>query len=424
MKRLILPLLICLFPAFAAQAGEAELQQRIEQLSSELDKLRQELQEMNSRTQALADQQEETMASATRNTSATATAPVSIWGYGEINYNRPTHDSSQTKMDLRRAVLGIGYDFDESTRLSAEFEFEHAVASAEDEGEVEVEQFYIDHSLTTDMNFKAGLFLIPSGLLNLSHEPVYYYGVERNFVETAIIPSTWREGGVGLYGSTSHGIAWDVGVTTGFNLGSWDPASTEGQESPLGSIHQELMKANARDLSTYLALDYRGIPGWVAGASIFTGKAGQGDPAVSLAADARVTLWEAHTRWTPGRFDLTALYARGTISDTAALNLTFAGNPSPIPSEFWGGYLQAAYKFPLGAGRSVSPFVRHERYNTAASYKGLPTGLGVATLPTERVWTYGFNYNLNPHLVFKADYQHFSADGDRNRFDLGMGLDF
>jgi hypothetical protein len=418
MKRLVLPLLLCL--ACPVQANEADLQQRIDQLSAELDKLKQEMKEMDSRTEALADQQQEVSASSTSG----AGSAVSIWGYGEINYNRPTADSSQTKMDLRRAVFGIGYRFDEATRFSSEFEIEHAVASSGDDGEVAVEQFYIDHSITSGMNLKAGLFLIPMGLINQSHEPSYYYGVERNFVETAIIPTTWREGGAGLYGSTSRGIAWDVGITTGFNLGNWDPTSTTGQESPLGSIHQELQNAKARDLSVYGALEYRGIPGWTAGASVFTGKIGQGDPAVSLASNARTTLWEAHTRWTPGNLDLTALYAMGTISDTAALNLSFAGNPSPVPSEFWGGYLQGAYKFALAGNQSVAPFVRYERYNTGAKYETQPPGVATPALPTEEVWTYGVNYNLNPHVVFKLDYQHFAEDSDRNRFDAGLGLDF
>lgn len=424
MKRTLLPLLIGLAIALPAQADEAELRARIDKLSAELETLKQEMAEMNSRTEALADQQQAVNAAAVPGASAGAGSPVSIWGYGEINYTRPTGDSSQAKMDMRRAVIGFGYQFDEQTRFNSEFEIEHAIASADDEGEVEVEQFYIDHSLSPSMNLKAGLFLIPMGFINQSHEPTYYYGVERNFVETAIIPTTWREGGVALYGNTAQGFAWDVGITTGFNLGSWDPTSTEGQESPLGSIHQELQNANAKDPSVYAALDYRGIPGWVAGASVFTGKVAQGDPAVSLASNARVTLWDAHTRWTPGNFDLSALYARGTISDTADLNLTFVGNPSLIPKQFWGGYVQGAYKIGLAGTRSIAPFLRYERYNTGSDYESLPMGLSVASLPTETVWTYGFNFNLNPHVVFKADYQQFSEDSDRNRFDVGLGLDF
>jgi phosphate-selective porin len=404
-----------------AYADDEELRTQVRQLTGEVQQLRSELKEMDARTEALAAQQEAGL------TAAPATNPVSIFGYGEVNYNRPVHDNSETRMDLRRAVFGFGYRFDDQTRFNSEFEIEHAVASADDEGEVEVEQFYVDHSLVAAANLKAGLFLIPMGLLNESHEPVYYYGVERNFVETIIIPSTWREGGVGLYGSTSRGFAWDVGVTTGFDLGKWDPASSEGQESPLGSIHQELQKARAHDLSTYLALSYRGIPGWVAGASVFTGKVAQGNPDVGAASDARSTLWEAHTRWTAGNVDLSALYARGTISDTRDLNANFVAVSADsilVPEAFWGWYTQAAYKFHINDRREVSPFIRYERFNTGSSYAEIPAGLTPAALPTESVWTYGVNFYLNPKVVFKADYQTFKEDSDRDRFDLGLGLMF
>lgn len=451
MKRLTLPLLISLCSIAPVHADEAELRARLDAMSSELEMLKKEIKAMHAQNEAIASQQEVAAKSApvayapasgaaagiapastpvpasgaaASPTIASLVEPLSVWGYGEINYNRPRHDSSTTQMDLRRAVFGFGYRFNENTRFMSEYEIEHAVASADDSGEVEVEQFYIDHKLADAANLKAGLFLIPMGLLNESHEPTRYYGVERNFVETAIIPSTWREGGAAIYGSTDIGLSWDVGLTTGFDLGAWDPsADGEGAESPLGSIHQELQNAKARDLSQYVALNYRGIPGWVAGASVFTGKVSQGNPDIRVASNSRVTLWDAHTRWTPGAFDLSAVYAKGTISDTAGLNETFVGNPNLIPDEFWGWYTQAAYKFDLPETYSVSPFVRYERFNTGAGYASLGAGLTPESRDTETVWTYGLNFNLNPNVVFKADYQSFKQS-DADRFDLGMGLAF
>lgn len=454
MKRLTLPLLIALCNASPAFADEAELRTRLDKMSAELEMLKAEVKALHAQNEAIASQQEAARPTVAATPSASSTAPgvattatnnapaaavpasgsptiaalvepLTIWGYGEINYNRPTHDGSQTQMDLRRAVFGFGYRFNEKTRFMSEFEIEHAVASADDSGEVEVEQFYVDHQVADFANLKAGLFLIPMGLLNESHEPNRYYGVERNFVETAIIPSTWREGGAALYGSTDIGLAWEAGLTTGFDLGKWDPsADGEGKESPLGSIHQELQNAKARDLSQYVALNYRGIPGWVAGASVFTGKVSQGNPDIRVASNSRVTLWDAHTRWTPGNFDLSTVYAHGSISDTADLNETFVGNPNPIPSDFWGWYAQAAYRFDLPDTYAVSPFMRYERFNTAADYATLPLGLTPDSSPTEKVLTYGLNFYLNPNVVFKADYQSFSEDSSRNRYDVGMGLAF
>ena len=424
-------LLIGAAPVFA---DDAALRARVEQLSAELDALRAELRMqpagLSSGAVATALRQDAAPAStALPVDDLAATAPpadaarVSLFGYGEVNYVRPRKADGETRMDMRRAVFGIGYAFDDRTRLITEFETEHAIVSADDEGEFEVEQFYVEHRLNDASSVKAGLFLIPAGLLNLSHEPTAYYGVTRNFTETAIIPSTWREGGIGVFGSTEQGIAWDVGVTTGFALGGWDPAG-EGQESPLGSIHQELQLARASDLSVYAAVNYRGLPGFTAGASVFTGKAGQDDEAAPLASDARITLWDAHVRWAPGDFDLTALYARGHISDTRALNLTFVGNPVLIPEAFWGGYVQAAYNFNLGGSYAVAPFLRFERFNTGAEYQRLGEGLTPDELATETVWTYGFSFRVTDGVVLKADYQTFDEAEDGDRMNLGLGVSF
>ena len=100
--------------------------------------------------------------------------------------------------------------------------------------------------------------------------------MERNFVETAIIPSTWREGGLMAHGSSEIGLSWDVGVSTGFDLSKWDATSSDGRKSPLGSIHQELALAKGKDLSAFGALNYRGIPGLLVGGAVFSGKASQG----------------------------------------------------------------------------------------------------------------------------------------------------
>ncbi len=438
MQRTKLALLMAaLLSSPCSYADDAELRARIERLESEVQALTAALKRVNSKTEAIAIQQE-SAASALNNASApgnTATSMPSpaelpgsaytnttVYGYGEINYNHP-RDSSHAQADLRRAVFGFGHRFDEDTRFMSEFEFEHAVTSKDDQGEAEVEQFYIDHRLGQSTNLKAGLFLIPAGLLNESHEPTHYYGVERNFVETAIIPSTWREGGVGIYGSTDFGLAWDAGVTTGFDLSKWDATSSEGSESPLGSVHQELQLAKAKDLSVYGALNWRGTPGLVVGGSIFTGQAGQGTPG-SLVGGARILLWDAHARWTPDRWDLSAVYAKGSISDTAAFNLVNAYQPSPIPKEFFGWYTQLAYRLWESGNRSLSPFVRYERYNTASAYAALPVALSLSARLTETVGTVGFNYQLNPNVVFKADYQTFHVDTSRNRFDLGLGLTF
>jgi phosphate-selective porin len=403
----------------SAFADDALLKNKIDQLSEELKVLKAEMTNLHTQTDAIASLQESNASSTSRDSKTTG---ATLWGYGEINYTRPKDNGNETQMDLRRAVFGIGYKFDDRTRFVSEYEIEHAIASADDQGEVEVEQFYIDHQLKENTHLKAGLFLIPAGLLNEGHEPNSYFGVERNFVETAIIPTTWREGGVALFGSMENGLAWDAGITTTVDLSGWDASSDEGRESPLGSVHQELQLAKAHDLGTYGALNYRGTPGLVIGGSVFTSKVSQAN--LPIAEDARMALWDAHVRWAQGNWDLSALYAKGTFSNTQALNQTFAGLPSPVPKEFFGWYTQAAYKVWQNGAYAFTPFVRYEGINTANAYEPIALGLGVAAAKTDYITTLGISFNLHPNVVIKLDYQDFDQDSSRNRFNLGLGLAF
>jgi hypothetical protein len=368
---------------------------------------------------ARVDRLEQTVA-----TQAETNSETTLFGYGEVTYSRPTHAGNQAQADLARAVLGWSHRFDDRTRMAAEFEVEHAVASSDDSGEAEIEQFYVERQFTDRVGGRAGLMLVPIGLLNEHHEPTQYYSVFRNSVETAIIPTTWREGGLALYGGTESGLHWNIGVTTGFNLAKWDPSSSEGRESPLGSIHQELQHASARDLSQYVSVNYNGVPGLQLGGTVFTGKAGQGTDDFA-ARNTRITLWETHARWQPGPFDLSALYSRGTISDTEALNLTFIGQPTPVPKSFYGAYVQGAWRNAWSyKDYSLAPFTRYEWVNTAASYASVPPGLGVDPTPTEQIWTIGADLFMSPNIVFKADYQTYKVDSTRNSFQLGFGLNF
>jgi hypothetical protein len=275
--------------------------------------------------------------------------------------------------------------------------------------------------LTPTWSARGGLFLIPAGLLNEKHEPTAYYGVERNFVETAIIPTTWREGGLQIVGNFDNGLTLQTGFSTGFNLNKWDATSTEGAQSPLGSVHQELALAKGHDISMFGALNWRGIPGVQLGGSIFTGGATQGQPGVP---DSRVTLWDLHARWTPGRWDLAALYARGTISNTEALNTPLVGSTTLIPKSFDGWYTQAAYKLWTHGDYAFIPFVRWEQFNTARSFADLGQGLTPEPGKTERVATVGANFQVTPAIVLKADVQRFRENDEANRVDLGLGWSF
>jgi hypothetical protein len=452
------------------QARAARLEKHLDELTRELEEIRAELEGLKAQSAASAPPTAPSapvVATQPAPASAPAAAPASsspagassslfdnfnLWGYGEVYYMRPTHDSKLTEFDLARAVFGIGYRFDDRTLFNSEYEVEHAVSSASDVGEFEVEQFYIDRLLSDKAAVRAGLFLMPFGLLNEYHEPTNFYGVQRNFVETLIIPSTWREGGLALHGDLDFGLQWNVGITSAQDLSKWDFAPEfpqyvtaldleDNDVAPLQASHQELALAKGQHLAQYLSLNYVGVPGLKVGGAIFTGKLATvpAPPNAPVPDDQHLLLWEGHVRWMPGDFDISALYAHGSISNLAAINASNPGSPNPIPSSFYGYYGQVAYALYNKNGYRFSPFVRWERYNMGASYEGtagpvIPLGLvpisadpgdyGYWPRNYDRVWTVGANYYLGPHVVLKADYQSFSVNSDFTRYDLGIGLNF
>ncbi|WP_266170118.1 porin [Dyella subtropica] len=428
-----------------------QLQQKLEAQAAQLQTQAAEIKDLRTQTQTLVGQQAKTanaMAavaspapttpSPSNSTAVTTTPPpvatasdTSFGGYGEIAYNHYTKDSSRSQADLKRFVILFGHRFTDQLSFNSEVEWEHAVTSANDQGESEIEQAYLNYQFNSAVNLKAGLFLMPFGLLNQSHEPPAFYGVERNEVETRIIPSTWREGGLGLYGSTDAGLKWDVGVTTGFDTAKLDDAS-----SPLHASHQELQLAKAHDLAAYAAVNYQGIPGWTVGGAVFSGNSMHANADFKTdntkpnfaGISARVTLWDVHTRWQQNGWDLSAVYAKGTIGDAGkidttvqAFNTATGANRPYVPSAFYGWLVQGAYTVWEHGDMKLTPFVRYEKFNTQSK---MPAGFLADAANADRVTTVGVSFNPHPQVVCKADYQKFQDHPKNDRFNLGIGYMF
>ncbi len=358
---------------------------------------------------------------------------IHLWGYGELGVTHPISNGRNTQADLARAVFGMGEDFDASTRFNSEFEIEHAVASSVDQGEFEVEQFYVDHDFNRHDRLRTGLFLIPAGFLNEHHEPTHYYGVQRNFVETLIIPSTWREGGVNLQVTNDAGWNFTIGLSTDQDLSAWNfqPQASavrtaldleNSNIAPLQQTHQELQLAHAQHPATFLAIQYRGIAGLDLGGTVFSGLASNSaDPN----ANQRITLSEIHARTDWKCFEFSSVSAYGHISNTAAVNAVHPNASLPMPAAFEGSYVQAVFIHNLAGLQSMNPFLRIERFNMASRYEGVSWPISTQTAPllADRVTTLGINYYLTPRVVFKIDTQHFAQHRDYNRINFGMGVE-
>jgi len=424
MKKLLICAALSVLGTTGASAAQPTLEEKFEILQNELDALKAQMAQMaKAPAAAPASNGGSTAAMPAATSSATNLGPATtIGGYGELNYNRYSKGGRNSEADLRRFVLFFGHRFNDNLRFVSELELEHGVTSRDDDGEVEMEQAYLDYRFNDAVNVKAGLFLMPLGLLNETHEPPTYYGVERNEVETRILPTTWREGGIGVYGEVAQGLRYDIGITTGFNAGKLDDPSTG-----FRSAHQEMTKARAHDLSMYAALNYRGLPGLLVGGGIFSGNTGQNGftdrgttPQQPLleGVKARLTLWDVHAKYAVGNLDLQGLYAKGTLGDA---DTVAAATGVAVPKSIYGWYGQAAYHVWRRGDLDLAPFVRYEKYNTQQE---VAAGFSADPLNDERVITAGVNFRLHPQVVVKADFQKFKADSTRDRFNLGVGYMF
>ena len=414
----------------AVERQNAELLQKIQRLEGEQNKQATQVQQQAQTVQQVQNvqkAQDASTATAAAVTARTADGPSTVvTGYGEIAYSRPTKSTKDTHVDVTRAVFGFQHRFDPTTKVIAEFEWEHAITSAGDKGEAAVEQLWVEREFGPGLRGRAGLFLMPVGLVNQNHEPTAYYGVYRPAVDTKIVPSTWREVGLGLSGDTANGLNWDVAIITAPNLSKWDPASTEGRaRGPLQATHGEGQFAAARDLGVVGALNWRGVPGLLIGGSVVYGKIGQ-QQTDFRGNNSKLLLLDVHARYQFAGFDLSGEYIRGTISNTEALNASYAAsttaNPTLVPQLFFGGYVQAAYKVWQRADYTLSPFVRYEVLNTAAGFGSLPVSAGGIKAPNEKIVTVGANFRIGEGVVLKADYRNHrraKLPDTENHFDLG-----
>ena len=399
-KRLSLALALALF---AGSAAAATIEEKIELLQQEIESLKDQV----------ASKQAGDKAGGTQSLMQNTT----VGGYGELHYNNfQGNAKAKDEIDFHRFVLFFGHRFNDWISFKSELELEHS--NTENGGAVELEQAYLDFNFSDKLNAKAGIFLMPLGFINETHEPPTFFGVERNFIETRIIPSTWWEAGAALYGEVAPGWKYQAGLTSSLDGSKFENFATKG----IREGRRNVSEAPAENIAFAGRLDYTGQPGLTAGVSLFTGKTGQdNDNAVLNGADARLTLWDAHVRYNKDKFDLRALYAQGHLSDAADLNAAFGLETA---ERFYGYYIEAAYHIWQKGDHDFAPFIRYEKWDTQAS---LPTGTARGVGSNNHVVTVGANYSPHPQVVIKADYQKFDEDdGDKGdkRFNLGLGYMF
>jgi hypothetical protein len=331
-----------------------------------------------------------------------------IGSYGEMHYrnwNGKGGASNEDQIDFTRFVLSLGHQFTDRLRLFTEVELEHAFVEGgeEDEdgapGELELEQAYIEYDLTPSQHLRGGIFLIPVGILNETHEPTTFYGVIRNPVETNIIPTTWWAGGVEALGEIAPGWSYAAAFSEGLKTDAED-------DYAIRAGRQKTAEADAKDPAYTARIKWTGIPGIEMGGTVQY----QSNISQSTDPDAgSAWLYSAHGIYASDHFGLRALYAYWDLNGSG---------PKSLGADIQKGwYIEPAWRF----NDKLGIFARYNQWDNLAG-----SDSGAAHNSKKRQWNAGVNWWPYPNVVLKADYQNQNnADGvEQDGLNLGIGYAF
>jgi len=422
-----------------------ELEREVAELKAAIEELRalglaeQRLVEIERRLEILAQEVEdlkvgEAAATASHDSTVSGLGPaaskvyqkddgVSVGGYGEALlefFDDSRDDGSESaavdRFDFLRAVFYFGYKFSDRWIFNSEIEFEHA--STSEGGSASVEFAYLDYLYRDELNMRVGLVLMPMGWLNELHEPTVYLGAVRPRTENRIIPSTWRENGIGAYGSLG-GFDYRTYIVNGLDGSGFSATGLRGGR-------QKGAKAKAEDFAWVGRLDFTGMPGLTAGFAGYFGNSGQ-DLEDSSGGQIPVgtSIFDVHIEYRYRGLEFRALWARAEVDDVARLNqaLGYEGNQS-VGETLEGGYLQAGYDVLSGRGKSsLTPYLRWEQINTQ---REVPDGWSANPANDEQLLTLGLAYQPIEQLIFKAEYQNIDNEAGTgvDQVNLSMGYIF
>ena len=328
---------------------------------------------------------------------------TTIGGYGEIHANwledkKGTKDTD--KIDFHRFVLFVNHEYSDKLRFVSELELEHSIAGEGKAGEIELEQAYIEYDYNDLTSISAGLMILPVGIINETHEPNTFYGVERNPVEKNIIPATWWEGGVMVQRQLDDGLELKVAAHSGLKATkTFKPRDARGKVG----------KASAEHLAYTAALKYTKIPGLTLGGAInIQSDMSNGEQKGEQVGANSAIMSEGHMVYEKGNFGLRALYARWDINGA---DVETAGRDNQD-----GWYVEPSLK----VTDEVGLFARYSKWDNGAT-----EGSGSSAIKQADI---GVNWWIDPQVVVKADYQFQNVgaaiSNEYRGFNLGLGYAF
>ena len=334
-------------------------------------------------------------------------------------YNQPEGDNGE--LDIQRLVLLFGYRFNEKTQFVTAVEFAHV-------HEVFIEQAFVNYAVGSNISLRGGLMLVPMGIVNEFHEPTTFNGTERPAMDNVIVPTTWREIGIGVAGRFNDiSLGYQAYVFNGFKS---TQADGEGGVSGflkgsngLRSGRQKAIQSTVDTPTLSTKVDYYGIPGLRLGLSGYFGKTQAADDIEEVeGANIGISMIGLDARYAYQRFTARGQFIHASLSDTDKYN-NLTGRD--LGSALQGFYVEGAYNLlPMTKKQKLFAFTRFEKFNTHAD----TAGDLVANDAYDRTdVTTGLTYHIAPGVVVKGDYQFRSNESDtdtKDRLNFGIGVWF
>lgn len=339
---------------------------------------------------------------------------LSIGGYGEITYNNIEGKSTPAEIDVQRLVILFAYKFDDRTSFVTEIEYEHVK-------EVYVEQAFVNYAVADGVNLRGGLMLVPMGIVNEYHEPTTFNGVERPSLDSKVVPTTWREMGIGVSGRiNSASVRYQAYLMNGF-LSYEESHKLRGSDG-LRKGRQKGAESVGSDANFSSRIEYYGLPKLKLGVSYYTGNTQTTTPELSNT-QLGLSMFGLDYRYVNGRLSSRGQFISASLKDTEAYNL--AGDKD-LGSAMGGYYFEGAYNLlPLDSRQKLDLFLRYENFNTHQKTAG---DLIANDAFHRKETTFGLSYHLANGAVFKADYQSKGTavqDSDAiGQFNIGLGVFF
>jgi hypothetical protein len=344
---------------------------------------------------------------------------ITVGVYGEMTYNQP--EGQNGELDVQRMVLLFGYKFNDKTQFVTEVEIEHVE-------EVFVEQAFVNYSIADNISLRGGLMLVPMGIINEYHEPTTFNGVERPALDNVIVPTTWREMGVGLTGRIPEAsISYQAYIFNGFKSTENDDGEVTGflkGSNGLRSGRQKGIRSTIDSPTFSTKIEYYGLPGLRLGLSGYYGKTQATEDVEDIeGANIGVSMVGFDVRYAKRRFTARGQFIYSSLSDTEAYNTL---TNRDLGSALMGYYGEMAYNLlPLNKEQRLFAFTRYENYDTHSSTAG---DLDRNDAYNRTDITTGLSYHIAPGVVIKGDYQFRSNKTENievnNRLNFGIGVWF